>query len=162
MKICNRLAYVLLILLLLAISPFIVPRVLGFTPYGILTDSMEPAYPVGSLIYVKYCEPESIKSGEVITFKLDVKSQQTATHRVISNMKDKRVFRTKGDHNEDQDSSPVAYERVLGKVVSCIPMLGSFYAWLVSTAGIAVSVFLLGTVIILWLVEYKLKKEKSK
>lgn len=161
MKFCNRLAYIILAVLLLAVFPFVLPRIFGYVPYGILTNSMEPAYPVGSLIYVKYVEPASIENGEVITFKLDVKSKQTATHRVVSNVKDQQQFITKGDHNEEQDVSAVAYERFIGKAVCCIPFLGTFYAWLVSAMGIAASSFLLGMVIILWIIVYRMKKEIS-
>ena len=84
-NILNRTAYVLLGILLLMIAPFLIPKVIGFIPYAVLTDSMEPAYSVGSLIYVKESAPETIQVGDVITFRLDVKSGQLATHRVVAN-----------------------------------------------------------------------------
>ena len=99
-NILNRTAYVLLGILLLMIAPFLIPKVIGFIPYAVLTDSMEPAYSVGSLIYVKESAPETIQVGDVITFRLDVKSGQLATHRVVANNTKDKEFITKGDHND--------------------------------------------------------------
>ena len=36
-------------------------RLFGFQVYGVLTGSMTPAYPVGSLIYVRETSPEDLK-----------------------------------------------------------------------------------------------------
>ena len=113
-NILNRTAYVLLGILLLMIAPFLIPKVIGFIPYAVLTDSMEPAYSVGSLIYVKESAPETIQVGDVITFRLDVKSGQLATHRVVANNTKDKEFITKGDHNDYQDAAGVAYERLIG------------------------------------------------
>ena len=37
-------------------------RLFGIQVYAVISGSMEPNYPVGSLIYVKKAEPEEIKS----------------------------------------------------------------------------------------------------
>lgn len=123
-NILNRTAYVLLGILLLMIAPFLIPKVIGFIPYAVLTDSMEPAYSVGSLIYVKESAPETIQVGDVITFRLDVKSGQLATHRVVANNTKDKEFITKGDHNDYQDAAGVAYERLIGRVAGSVPVLG--------------------------------------
>ena len=57
-------------------------RIVGFTPYAVLSGSMEPAFHVGSLIYVKSVDPEDIKVGDAITFRLSGEDT-AATHRVI-------------------------------------------------------------------------------
>lgn len=36
-------------------------RLFGFSPYAVLSGSMEPTYHVGALIYVKKVSPETIK-----------------------------------------------------------------------------------------------------
>lgn len=158
-KYCNILAYVMLFALILVVSPFVVPKVFGYEPYGILSNSMEPEYPVGSVVYVKSHAPETIVTGDVITFKTGVVNDSVATHRVVINDSKKRNFVTKGDHNDDVDASAVAYERLLGKVVLCVPMLGNLYLWLVSMFGVATCTFTLIMVITLWLHVAKWKKE---
>ena len=43
-------------------------RVVGLTPYAVLSGSMEPTYHVGSLIYVRKVAPEDVQIGDPITF----------------------------------------------------------------------------------------------
>ena len=57
-----------LVLLTLAV---LVPRVGGATPYTILTGSMEPGLPPGTLVVVKPVPADRIAIGSVITYQLD-------------------------------------------------------------------------------------------
>ena len=61
-----------------------VPRLAGYAGYCVLTGSMEPTIPVGSLIYSESVDPASIAEGDVIVFS-DGRSDVPITHRVISN-----------------------------------------------------------------------------
>ena len=56
-------------------------RLFDIQVFSVISGSMEPDYPVGSLIYVKECDPSEVEVGEVITFVLSNKTP--ATHRVI-------------------------------------------------------------------------------
>lgn len=159
---CNKVAYTILLLLILAVTPFVLPKVIGIEPYGILSNSMEPDYPVGSIVYVKSTQPENIVAGDVITFKQSVVSGSVATHRVVENKKTESTLVTKGDFNEAIDASPVAYERLIGKVIICIPKLGDFYLWLVSMWGVALCTFGILMVLVLWVYVYIQKKIISK
>ena len=47
-------------------------RVVGLTPYVVLSGSMEPTYHTGSLIYVKKVDPSPIEPGTPITFMMSV------------------------------------------------------------------------------------------
>ena len=85
-------------------------RLLGVQVYSVLSGSMEPKYPVGSLIYVKAVDPYELKSGDVITFMLN--ENTVATHRIVEVVPDESDsgvvrFRTKGDANEAEDGSLV-------------------------------------------------------
>lgn len=102
-------------------------RVVGYTPYTILSGSMEPTYHVGSLIYVKKIDPASLEVGDPITFALD--ENAIATHRIVEIVPDEEDasvlrFRTKGDANETVDGSLVHYKNVIGKPVFTVPYLG--------------------------------------
>ena len=109
-------------------------RIVGFTPYAVLSGSMEPAFHVGSLIYVKSVDPEDIKVGDAITFRLSGEDT-AATHRVIEIDTDNQCFYTKGDANEPPDARPVPYSSVLGRAVFTVPKLGLFSSWLSSAQG---------------------------
>lgn len=99
-------------------------RVVGFTPYTVLSGSMEPTYHVGSVIYVRKVDPATLKVGDPVTFYLT--GNVVATHRIIevhgagtSNL----GFRTKGDANEQADGITSA-TAIIGKPVFTIPYLG--------------------------------------
>ena len=112
------------IVLLLAI--FLVAfRLLGFEIYTVMSGSMEPAYHVGSLIYVKPINTDELKEGDVITFLAD-KDNTIVTHRIIevTNENNATHFRTKGDANDVPDAKSVHYKNVLGKPEFTIPLLG--------------------------------------
>lgn len=148
--ICNTIAYVIFLLLVLLVVPFIVPRAIGIEPYGILSNSMEPLIPVGSVIYVKSCEAQDVEEGDVITFKLGAASANVATHRIVEKDSDAEQFVTKGDYNNEADANPVAFERLIGKHVMTIPYLGYIYMWIMSTAGIAICGFAFFIAALLW------------
>lgn len=102
-------------------------RVLGLQVFTVLSGSMEPAYPTGSLIYVKDADCRTLETGDVITFRLD--GDTVATHRIVAVIPDDTDpsairFRTKGDANDAEDGSLVPYENVIGTPVFTIPFLG--------------------------------------
>ena len=69
-KVLSATAAALLIGLSLLTLPLVLPRLLGFQVYSVLTPSMVPALPVGSAIYTKPCAPEGLKEGAIITLSL--------------------------------------------------------------------------------------------
>ncbi len=120
-------------------------RLIGLRPFTILSGSMEPAYHVGSLIYVRKADPIELSSGDVITFMLD--ENTVATHRIAEVVPDDSNpdilrFRTKGDANNAADGGLVRAENVLGRPVLTIPKLGYLAHHLQTPPGnfIAISV----------------------
>lgn len=102
-------------------------RLIGFKVFTVLSGSMEPAYHVGSLIYVKDTDYRELEPGDVITFMLD--EDTVATHRIVEVVPDENDpsvlrFRTKGDANDSADGGLVHYKNVIGRPVFAIPMLG--------------------------------------
>ena len=88
-------------------------RLVGLTPYVVLSGSMEPTYPTGALIYVKDVKPQDVKGGDPITFVLN-EELTVATHRVIEVNTADGWFRTQGDANDSPDGSPVLFENLIG------------------------------------------------
>jgi signal peptidase len=58
-------------------------RLLGFKPLYVMSGSMKPAFPVGSLIFVQKTAPENIKVGDPITYTINDEGDYS-THRVIA------------------------------------------------------------------------------
>ena len=109
-------------------------RLVGLTPYVVLSGSMEPTYPTGSLIYVRDVEPTEVEVGDPITFVLN-EELTVATHRVVEINETDGWFRTKGDANDAPDGSPVLFENLIGEPVFCIPKLGYLTNFLTNPPG---------------------------
>ena len=113
-------------------------RLVGLTPYVVLSGSMEPTYHTGSLIYDKKVDPFTLKEGDVITFM--VSEDTLATHRIVGVVPDEDEpgtirFRTKGDANDAEDGTLVHYKNVVGTPVFTIPYLGYFSNWITHAPG---------------------------
>lgn len=162
-KALSAVATVLLLAVMAVALPFSVPKLFGYQIYNVLTQSMEPAMPVGSAIYVKRCDPQALRQGDVITFRLSEATGLVETHRVVENDTQAKQLITKGDANALPDVDPVSYERVVGKVVMCIPVLGTVSEMLHSGPGVTACVAIFALAIILWTLADKTKKrERSK
>ena len=162
-KALSAVATVLLLAVMAVALPFSVPKLFGYQIYNVLTQSMEPAMPVGSAIYVKRCAPQALRQGDVITFRLSEATGLVETHRVVENDTQAKQLITKGDANALPDVDPVSYERVVGKVVMCIPVLGTVSEMLHSGPGVTACVAIFALAIILWTLADKTKKrERSK
>ena len=63
-------SYGMIALLLLLVFLLAGVRLLGLEIYTVLSPSMEPNYPTGSLIYVKEVDPSTLQEKDVITYRL--------------------------------------------------------------------------------------------
>ena len=96
------------------------PMITGSRPVVVLTGSMRPTYPEGTIIYYKNVPQSEIMKDDVITFKMN---DTLVTHRVARIENGKYV--TKGDNNNTEDGKPVSYDMVEGKVGGlAIPIVG--------------------------------------
>lgn len=125
----------LLLLLVLVCLPLTLPRVFGYHIYSVVSGSMEPEIPVGSLLYIKETKPEGMAAGEVIAFYGMGDAGAIITHRVVENRVVMGELITKGDANEKEDVRPVPYANVIGTVVQAIPGAGSAAELITSRKG---------------------------
>lgn len=97
----------------------------------VLSPSMEPEMPVGSLIAVVPAKAEKMRVGRDVTYKLGA---NYVTHRVVEIREKERMLVTKGLANERTDA-PVSFEAVVGVPVLCVPGLGKLTAKFSGTGG---------------------------
>lgn len=121
-KVWNFITTAILIVLLVFIAIMYIPKVFGIEPMIVLSGSMEPAYSVGSLLYVKHTDASSIKVGDPVTFYLD--DNTLVTHRVVKIDEKNQSLTTKGDANNTEDGGAVSFKNVIGKPVFHIPKAG--------------------------------------
>ena len=151
-KLWNGLTTVLVALVVVLALLLVGVRLVGLTPYVVLSGSMEPTYHTGSLIYVKKADPFTIEAGTPITFMMD--EDTIATHRVVEVVPDETDstvvrFRTKGDANDAVDGSLVHYKNVIGTPVFSIPYLGYVSDYITNPPGMYIGFTVLGIIILM-------------
>jgi len=161
-KLLNIGGAVLLSLLVIAVLPLALPKLLGFTPYHIMTGSMEPAIPTDSVVYVKACEPSKLRVGDVITYRLGSESELVQTHRIAAIDPDKALLTTKGDANQSVDMTRVKTENVLGRVAFHIPQYGKLAEYIRTSEGIASCIAVFAAVLILWITADRIEPKERK
>ncbi|MCW2726463.1 MAG: peptidase signal peptidase [Frankiales bacterium] len=82
------------------------PRFLPYQALVVLSGSMEPAIPTGSLVVYRKADASQIKRGDVIVFSKPSDPTERVTHRVysIGSGPTGRYFTTKGDANGVPDN----------------------------------------------------------
>jgi signal peptidase len=111
------------------VASVLVPRVGGATPYTILTGSMRPQMPPGTMVVVKPVAADRVRVGDVVTYQLKSGEPTVVTHRVVSVGVDgagKRILRTQGDANDVADRDWVRPVQLKGVRWYDVPHLGRF------------------------------------
>lgn len=139
---------VLLCLAVLLSVGLVVPLAMGWTPYVVLSGSMEPVYPVGSLLYVRPVTAETIEQGDVITYRLQG-GDTVVTHRVVEINAEEGTFITKGDANDTEDMVPVASSALAGEPVFHLPYVGYAAAQFATARGRIIACIIAVTLILL-------------
>lgn len=116
-------------------------RLVGLSPYTVLSGSMEPTYHVGSLIYVQKTDPMALQTGDPVTYRMS--DGVIVTHRIVEVVQDPqlgRCYRTRGDANNITDGKLLEPQRVIGKPVFTIPYLGYVSAYIQHPQGTYVAI----------------------
>ncbi len=116
-------------------------HIVGIRSYVVLTGSMEPAIPAGSMIAVQ--KQSTYNTGDIITF---TSSSVEVTHRIISTKKSNNIatYQTKGDANQTSDQSLVYRDTISGKVIFYVPYMGKAVVFLKTLPGLVFFIILPG------------------
>ena len=158
-KICGFLSTILLIVLFALAVLLIGPNLLGMKSLAVLSGSMEPKIPVGSIVYIDDVEPETLQKDDVITYSIG--GGTMVTHRVVEVDTTNQTITTKGDANEVQDANPVAFSQVVGKMKMHVPYLGYISIYIRTPLGIAAACGILIIVVLLTFLPEVFKKEEE-
>lgn len=151
-----------MILLILLCAPFTLPKLFGLHIYEVKTESMEPEYPVGSVVYVKETDASDVVVGDVITYTLGTDTNLVMTHRVIGITNQGNSFVTKGDANPVEDADPVSRERLIGQPVLCIPAIAVVADFMNTSAGESLIAGVFVSVFVMWLLSERMQKREQK
>ncbi len=94
----------------------------GYSTFRVVTGSMEPAVPVGTLLVAKRTDVEMVKEQDIICFRSKEPGilGEIITHRVVGVLQDENgniFLRTKGDANLTEDGYYVTQDNLVGKVI---------------------------------------------
>ena len=120
---CNVIGTLLLLAVIASSLPLAIPRFMGYDIYNVVSGSMEPTIPVGSVIYVKAIDASLVQPGDIIAFYSD---GNVVSHRVTENRTTVGILVTKGDANDMEDVRGVEYQDLIGKVDYHLPLVGNY------------------------------------
>lgn len=90
------------------------PSLFGYEAKHVLSGSMEPVIPTGSIAIMKRIKNlEDLKTGDIITF---TKEDHSVTHRIVNlnNQDGKMSFEIQGDKNQFPDKEAVQPQQITG------------------------------------------------
>jgi signal peptidase I len=121
---------------------WILPRTGLGRSLNVLTESMAPAIPAGSLIVIRSIDPHRIAIGDAVTFHPRSNDNALVTHRVVDSVSGPNrtlSFRTRGDANSGDDPNLVPAAAIVGKVMYQVPYLGRLAGRVTVTALVALA-----------------------
>jgi signal peptidase I len=140
MKLFKKIASIFFSILLFILLPIVVGTLItsrwatpiGIRSFTVLSGSMQPTLPIGSVIYTYHQNWYDI--GSIIAFK---SSGTTVTHRVVNiqNINNVIYYETQGDANNTKDGHLVEAKAVIGKEAISIPYLGRAIVFIQSPVG---------------------------
>lgn len=149
-----------IVMTILVVIAFLVVgvRIFGVMPYAVISGSMEPTYPVGSMVYVKSVQKTDLQVNDPVTF-VTKQSKAVVTHRIVE-IKENDVFVTKGDANNTLDSD-LPFENIIGKPIFSLPYLGFISVYLNSTPGKILLIVLVSVLLVTTLFSNQRPKKSS-
>jgi signal peptidase I len=118
---------VLVLVLAVAVLVIALPAIVGGSALTVLTSSMAPKFPPGTLIIIKPTPIADIGVGDVLTYQISSGNPAVISHRVVSrsvSLEGETTFITKGDNNDLPDPKPIREVQVKGTLWYAIPYLG--------------------------------------
>lgn len=117
----------------------ILPRATHGVALTVLTGSMTPGIPVGSIVVDRPVDPGTLHVGDIATYQKEPGKAEYITHRIIKidASKTPTMFTFKGDANRGPDMEPVPATAIRGKVWFHVPHLGAFRDTLHTKGGLA-------------------------
>lgn len=117
----------------------VLPRATHGAALTVLTGSMSPEIPVGSVVLVRPTDAANLRVGDVATYQAESGKEEFITHRIvdIDPSTEPTSFTFKGDANRGPDLDPVPAGAIRGEVWFHVPYLGAIRDSLHGKAGLS-------------------------
>lgn len=119
----------------------VLPRLTGGQSLTVLSGSMTPGIPVGSVVMVRPVDTSTLRVGDVATYQAEPNKPVYITHRIlrIDTSGAQTLYTFKGDANRGPDTDPVVAAQIRGKVWFHVPFLGQIRDDLKTPRGITLA-----------------------
>jgi len=117
----------MLVVVALAVVTVALPKASSAVPLTVLTGSMRPALPPGSLVIVRPVDAANLAIGDIATYQIRSGEPDVVTHRIIgihAGSGGGQTFDFKGDNNPVADAARVQAEQIQGRVWYSVPLVG--------------------------------------
>ena len=151
-------SYVVIALLALGIIAFVAPLPFGVKLLNVTSGSMQPDYPVNSLLWVVPTKYEKIRVGNDVAYKLP--TGQNSTHRVISIDRENNMLTVQGIHNS-KFPEDILYSQVQGVVRFHVHGIGNLLERFNGRQGIYLTAAIILGILLLWLGAFLVSKLKA-
>ena len=159
MKTASRIILGIISAVIIVLALVIVPQFFGVGMKEVVSGSMEPDIPKGSMVVVIPADISDLEVGDDVTYKL--KSGKYVTHRIIAMDTSESYIQTKGINSRLVDP-PVYADSITGKVLFSVPILGTALGLLSTLKGkIIFSIIIVALFVISVLLDYGAKKEEA-
>ena len=142
---------VLLGLIAILMAAIVIPKLADGQPYTVLTSSMKPEYPPGTLIVVRKVDPSSLAIGDVVTYQIRSNEPDVITHRIVGftfDQQGNRLLTTQGDAVPVPDERPVQSAQVRGELWYSIPYLGYVNSWITGSTRLIIVYAIAGALVL--------------
>lgn len=136
---------ILALVIIVSVFPLMPPFKNYYHSRTVLTGSMEPKIPKGSVVINQWADQKNLKVGDVITYRHPSDSKiMYVTHRIVKIDKTGLLWRfeTKGDANPASDFGLITQAGTEGKVILMIPLIGYLIEFFKSPVGFIVLIAL--------------------
>ena len=142
LKFCLKSILILdIIIVLVLLIATLAVRLPGGHIYSVQSASMSPVLDVGDAVIVSNTSIDSLKTGEIISYRRPSEPSVIVSHRIESvDTKNQRII-TAGDANSHKDPA-IPYSAVVGRVVVILPGFGNFINSIRHPFSLAVLVYL--------------------
>jgi signal peptidase len=114
-RVLHVFSWIVFVAVLSTAGLMLIPSLLGYDRYVIVSGSMEPAIGTGSVVYDRPVPVEELSVGDVVTFMPPPEFHQKdpvthRIHKISRGSNGTRQFRTKGDANESVDPWTIVFD----------------------------------------------------
>lgn len=137
------------VVVIVMLAATIGPRLLPYRTFTVLSGSMEPSIPVGSMIFDREVDAANLARGEVVTFHPPGQPDKLVSHRIVrvEETQHGRFLVTRGDANGVADDWRIPAEGRGLRYEFHVPYLGYLVGGLLTPVGRLVAL----TLAALWL-----------